>query len=89
MGVSRFATWLMAGVMCLASATLVWQDQANAADAAKSVKAAEPEVGNPANDTCLACHGNEGFAMPGPDGQPHSLHVIKDKFGKSVHGKRP
>ena len=41
------------------------------------------------NATCLGCHGNEGFSVPGPDGKPRDLHVIPDKFGKSVHGKRP
>ena len=40
------------------------------------------------NDTCIGCHGNEGFTAPGADGKPHNLHVIADKFGKSVHGKR-
>jgi cytochrome b subunit of formate dehydrogenase len=40
------------------------------------------------NAMCLGCHGNEGFAMPGPDGQPRQLHVVKDKFEESVHGKR-
>jgi len=40
------------------------------------------------NETCLGCHGNEGFAMPGADGKPRNLHVIADRFGKSVHGKR-
>ena len=46
------------------------------------------EVGNPDNDVCLGCHGNEGFAMPGADGKMRDLHIIKDKFGNSVHGKR-
>jgi cytochrome b subunit of formate dehydrogenase len=40
------------------------------------------------NDTCLGCHGNEGFSVPGADGKPRNLHVVADKFGKSVHGKR-
>ena len=40
------------------------------------------------NDTCVGCHGNEGFSVPGADGKPRNLHVIADKFGKSVHGKR-
>ena len=29
------------------------------------------------NATCLGCHGNEGFAMPGPDGRPRPLHVVR------------
>ncbi len=40
------------------------------------------------NETCLGCHGSEGFAMPGADGKMRALHVIKDKFEKSVHGER-
>jgi thiosulfate reductase cytochrome b subunit len=40
------------------------------------------------NDTCIGCHGNAGFSAPGADGKPRNLHVIPDKFGKSVHGKR-
>ncbi|MBX3702728.1 MAG: cytochrome b/b6 domain-containing protein [Steroidobacteraceae bacterium] len=40
------------------------------------------------NSLCLACHGMEGFAMPGPDGQPRSLHVIRDRFESSVHGQQ-
>jgi cytochrome b subunit of formate dehydrogenase len=78
----------MAGAMCLAGASIAWQELAHAANAATSAKAAEPEVGNAANDACLGCHGNQGFAAPGADGKTRQLHVIKDKFGKSVHGKR-
>ena len=78
---------VMAGVICLAAASVIWQERAIAADST-SGKAAEQEIGNPANATCLACHGNEGFAMPGADGQMRQLHVVKDRFGKSVHGKR-
>src|SRR3990172_8848621 len=40
------------------------------------------------NETCIGCHGNEGFSADGADGKPRNLHVIPDKFGKSVHGKR-
>jgi len=87
MRVSRLATWVIAGVICLAGASVLWQEQVRAADAA-SAKNPEPAVGNPANATCLACHGNEGFAMPGADGQMRDLHVVTDRFGKSVHGKR-
>ena len=40
------------------------------------------------NATCLGCHGNEGFSMPGPDGRPRPLHVVKEKFELSVHARR-
>ena len=40
------------------------------------------------NASCLGCHGNEGFSMPGPDGKPRPLHVVKEKFELSVHAKR-
>ena len=47
----------------------------------------QPAVGAD-NSLCLACHGNEGFAMPDAEGQMRSLHVIRDKFEQSVHGKQ-
>jgi len=87
MRVSRFAMWVMAGVFCAAGATVIWPGPANAADASSS-KPAEKVVGNPDNDLCLGCHGTEGFQMPGPDGKMRDLHIIKDKFGNSVHGER-
>jgi len=40
------------------------------------------------NEVCFGCHGNEGFEMPGPNGKPRSLHVVRGNFEKSVHGKR-
>ncbi|HEX9672555.1 MAG TPA: hypothetical protein VGA12_03860, partial [Burkholderiales bacterium] len=40
------------------------------------------------NEVCLSCHGNEGFGVPGPDGKMRALHVVKDRFEQSVHGKR-
>jgi len=40
------------------------------------------------NEVCLSCHGNEGFAVPRADGTMRSLHVVKDRFEQSVHGKR-
>jgi cytochrome b subunit of formate dehydrogenase len=85
---ARLATWLMAGALCLAGASISWQAQAQAASAAKDAKAAEPEIGNRSNDACLGCHGKQGFAAQGADGKARGLHVIQDKFGKSVHGKR-
>ncbi|MDH3320850.1 MAG: cytochrome C [Betaproteobacteria bacterium] len=66
------------------------------AKAPAAAKAAEPAVATAAqpaavaldNETCLGCHGMEGFAMPGADGKPRNLHVVPDKFEVSVHGKR-
>ena len=54
---------------------------------------AVPEAAGPAaapldNAICLGCHGNAGFALPGADGKMRSLHVTKEKFESSVHGKR-
>jgi cytochrome b subunit of formate dehydrogenase len=58
--------------------------------AAKPAPAAAAPAEAPSldNDTCFGCHGNEGFEMPGPDGKPRSLHVVRENFEKSVHGKR-
>jgi len=57
----------------------------SAAAAPAPAAAAAPSLDNA---TCLSCHGNEGFAMPGPDGRPRPLHVVKEKFDLSVHAKR-
>lgn len=79
MRISRLATHFMLGLLCLAGASILWQEQAHAA---------EPQAGNPANETCLSCHANQDIAAQGADGQTRQLKVISDKFGKSVHGKR-
>ena len=96
MRVSRLAIGILAGVLCLAAVPAVWTAVGNAAEKTKTAgaKAAEPAVAKDApapqfpNALCLGCHGNQGFAVPGPDGRMHPLHVTKDKFEKSVHGKR-
>ena len=41
----------------------------------------------PDNDTCLACHGNEGFSALGAGGKQRPLHIAPDTFGKSAHAK--
>ena len=40
------------------------------------------------NETCLGCHGITDFSVPGANGQIRQLHVMKDRFENSVHGKR-
>jgi cytochrome b subunit of formate dehydrogenase len=40
------------------------------------------------NSVCLGCHGNEGFSAPDAAGKAKNLHVLPQKFDKSVHGKR-
>ena len=64
---------LLAGLVCLAGAP--------------AAAFAQPADKMP-NEVCLSCHGNEGFGMPGPDGKMRALHVVKDRFDQSVHGKR-
>jgi len=78
----------MIGAMSLAAASIVWQEQAHAANPTNNVTAAESEADNLANDACLGCHGSQGFAAPGEGGKTRPLHVMKEKFGSSVHGKR-
>ena len=50
--------------------------------------APRPATAQLENSACLACHGNEGFSAPGPDGKPRPLHVSADRFAKSVHAPR-
>lgn len=79
MRISRLATHFMLALLCLAGASILWQAQAQAAD---------PQAGNPANETCLRCHAKQDIAAQAADGQTRQLKVISDKFVKSVHGKR-
>ncbi len=72
-------------MLCLALAPVMGATPAKSADS--TTDAAKPAEGFP-QELCLGCHGNEGFAMPGPDGKTRSLHVVPDKFKQSVHGKR-
>jgi cytochrome b subunit of formate dehydrogenase/5-methylcytosine-specific restriction endonuclease McrA len=39
-------------------------------------------------ETCLGCHGYEGFGVPDDKGGTRDLHIDKDKFLQSVHGVR-
>ena len=94
--------WLIAISMCLGLAGMPCMSQAQAmAKDAKAAKAADTKaapaaaakVSDPAAEkpdaaTCLGCHGNKGFEVPGTNGKPRQLHVNADKFGKSVHGKQ-
>ncbi|MGC2774492.1 MAG: hypothetical protein WA418_02530 [Bradyrhizobium sp.] len=74
MPLARLAAWLIALLILATGAAGIGQAQA-------------PADKLP-NEACLGCHGSEGFAIPGADGKTRSLHVIQDKFEKSVHGKR-
>ncbi|MGZ8265894.1 MAG: cytochrome b/b6 domain-containing protein [Burkholderiaceae bacterium] len=96
----RLGLCLVGALFVLASAHLSVAEARNAhaaetpVDAAKAAdaKPAEAKAAEPApkidNVVCLGCHGNEGFGVPGPDGKMRELHVTKDKFEASVHGKR-
>ena len=96
MRVSRIATWVLAGVLGLAAAPVLWNTTANGAEsnaaAAKTdepaAKDAPPAAPQLPSALCLGCHGNKGFGAPGPDGQMRVLDVAKEKFESSVHGKR-
>ncbi len=81
--------WLLAGIIGLSSLLAYTGEQARAAVAAPAAAAAPVPAPEPIiSAVCLGCHGNEGFSAPGANGQPRQLHVNKDKFEHSVHGKR-
>jgi cytochrome b subunit of formate dehydrogenase len=85
---------VLTGVVFLAAAPTLWEAVTNAAESeAAGPKAAEPAAKDaPAtqlpSELCLGCHGNPGFEAPGSDGQMRSLSVARERFEKSVHGKR-
>jgi cytochrome c551/c552/cytochrome b subunit of formate dehydrogenase len=68
--------------------TMVQFILAQAGAATKKAAAKPAAAAAPDNATCLGCHGNEGFSVPGPNGKARPLHVKGDRFQHSVHGKR-
>lgn len=77
------------GLAALIAAGAVWLALPLAGYAAELGSDASAQAAPPAdNSLCLACHANEGFAMPGADGQMRPLHVIRDKFEGSMHGQQ-
>lgn len=54
----------------------------------EGANAQSAQIGNPANDACLSCHGNADFSATDASGKSRTLHVVRDRFGQSVHGKR-
>jgi predicted CXXCH cytochrome family protein len=85
--ISKLGTWTVAGAIWLAAAQALWVAEATAADAVTG-KEAEKSAEKPDNATCLACHGIQDFSTTDANGRARRLHVVKDKFEKSVHGKR-
>ncbi len=69
----RRPMWLVAAALCLAMS-------------ARTGAAQEPAK-IPA-ETCLGCHGSEGFGVPDENGKMRNLHIDKEKFLQSVHGTR-
>ena len=78
----RSAAWILASIILLAGASSDWLA------GAKAQTADDSAAGNPDNELCLACHGEEGFGMPGDDGEMRLLEIQPGLFGQSVHGKR-
>jgi CheY-like chemotaxis protein/cytochrome b subunit of formate dehydrogenase len=73
----------------LAGASLLWHGHAEAqGKRAKPAPAAAAQTQDLSNQACLGCHGKQGFSAAGADGKPRSLHLVEDRFGRSVHGKR-
>jgi cytochrome c551/c552/cytochrome b subunit of formate dehydrogenase len=77
----------LAGQQAAPAKSAAPRPQAQAAPA-KPAAAPAPAAAALDNATCLGCHGNEGFGLPGADGKMRSLHVRQEKFESSVHGKR-
>jgi len=86
MSLMRFAAWAIAGVIFLAGAPVTARAQTGTTQSATARDA--PAAASLGNALCLGCHGNEGFSVPGANGKTRSLHVVGNKFEKSVHGKR-
>ncbi len=89
MHIPILVTRLMAGIICLTAASVIWQTEVNAADVAKS-----RDAGHPAEKlddaSCMTCHdgNNQVSTLPAADGKIRPLRAIqKDKFAKGIHGE--
>jgi cytochrome b subunit of formate dehydrogenase len=81
MQVPKLVTYfLLAGVICLTAAQVIWQTPAQAAETATRLDDAG----------CLTCHdgSKQVLSLPAADGKRRPLQAIqKDKFVKGVHGE--
>ena len=75
--------WVAAGLVLCISIAALWTSDARAQSAATDQTA--PKL---TNETCLGCHGQEGFQPPVTPGEERFPTVLKDRFLGSVHGKR-
>lgn len=87
MGAPTFVRGIIAAIFLFGAGLSGTAIDAGAAESAKAPAAEQPAEQFP-SEVCLGCHGNDGFSIPGADGKPRNLHVVPDKFSKSVHGKR-
>ena len=81
--IARPATWVAAGLVFFIAVAGLWASDARAQGAAADQAA--PKL---TNETCLGCHGLEGFERAPKPGEAHFPMVLKDRFLGSVHGKR-
>ena len=91
MRIPVLVTRLMAGVICLTAASVIWPAQVNATDAVKS-----KGVGQTAEKLddagCLTCHDGkkQGQTVTVASGKARPLRSIqKDMLAKGVHGEMP
>jgi cytochrome b subunit of formate dehydrogenase len=82
--ISRPASRVSAGVILFIAAVGLWASDARAQSPAPDQAA--PKI---ANSTCLACHGQEGFARTTQTTDRSGLPmVLENRFRGSVHGQR-
>jgi len=87
MCISRIATLFLLATLCLAGSSMSCLQQAQAAESVESAMA-EPGEDALTNESCLTCHGKQGFAVQDADGNMRALSLLPDKFEHSVHGAR-
>ncbi len=81
--IARPTIWFAAGVISFIAIASLWTSEVRAQDAA-----AAPPAPTLTNETCLGCHGQNGFAPVPTPGQVQIPMVLRDRFQGSVHGSR-
>jgi len=89
MRIPILVTRLMAGVICLTAASVIWQTEVHAAGTAKS-RGAGQTAEKLDDASCQACHDGkkQGLKVAATSGTMRPLQAIAEtKFRKSVHGE--
>ncbi len=84
----RHVAWIVVAFVCFSAAAGLWRSDARAQNVAPGTTSEQSNPPTLANETCLGCHGVEGFQPTFPSGRNGIPGVLTERFLGSVHGSR-